>query len=370
MQFIKLILKNLFSRKTRTILTIVGISIGIATIVIFGMVTNGLKNSISTAFKPGKADFTVAKANTADMILSIVTREQITIIEQTAGVEIVAPYVMAMTSMSGNPYFIIGGINQGDIDTMGAVIIEGRIYENDNEVILGRISAKNGGYHVGDKLIINSQDYSIVGIFESGVTMQDGGAATTIAEAQRIQGLKSDQVSMAMVKIQSGFQPRQVADNIEATDSGLIGIVDVDDYGEVDQGLTIIDSASWAISVLAVVIGGIGVMNTIIMSVFERTREIGVLRAVGWKRRRIMAMILGEAVIIALASAVIGSLLGLGIVWLTMQTAMGKAFLDMSFNPFVFLQALLVALGVVILGAAYPAYRASRFSPMEALRYE
>jgi putative ABC transport system permease protein len=83
-----------------------------------------------------------------------------------------------------------------------------------------------------------------------------------------------------------------------------------------------------------------------------------------------MALILGEAVFIAVVAAVLGLLFGVGIVLLMMQTDMGKSFLDISFNLSVFLQALLVALGVVILGAAYPAYRASRFSPMEALRYE
>ncbi|MFH1207644.1 MAG: FtsX-like permease family protein [Patescibacteria group bacterium] len=370
MLFLRLIIKNLFNRKTRTILTIVGISIGIATIVIFGMVTNGLTNTLGTAFKPGKADFSVAKAGVADMIVSIVTDQQIETIRNTEGVEAVVPYVISMTAMQGNPYFIVGGVDPDDVSMLGAHLTDGRIYENGNEMAIGRITAKNSGLKVGDTLTIKNKGYKIVGIFETGVTLQDGGAATMLAEAQQLQGLKSDQVSIAMVKIKTGYSPRQVADSIEAADSGLLGIVNVDDYGKIDQGLVVVDSISWVISVLAIVIGGIGVMNTIIMSVFERTREIGVLRALGWKRKRIMAMVLGEAIFIALIAAVIGILLGLGIVWLLMQTSMGRAFLDMSLNVSIFLQALAVAVGVVIFGAAYPAFRASRFSPMEALRYE
>ncbi|MFA5134884.1 MAG: FtsX-like permease family protein [Patescibacteria group bacterium] len=370
MQFIKLILKNLFSRKTRTVLTIVGISIGIATIVIFGMVTNGLKNSMGTALRPGSADFTIAKADATDMILSVLTTEQISTIESTAGVETVVPYVMAMAEYGGNPYFIMSGIDPQYASVLGATIIEGRMYQNENEIALGRIAAKNYGLAVNGTMAINGKAYSIVGIFESGVTMQDGGAAITIKEAQRINSMQEGQVSMAMVKVKPGLEPRAVADEIEKADSGLIGIVDVDDFNSIDQGLNIVDSVSWAISALAMVIGGVGVMNTIIMSVFERTREIGVLRAVGWKRKRIMMMILGEAIFIALASTVLGALLGLGMVWLTMQTNMGKSWLDISLEPTVFLQALLVALVVVIIGAVYPSYRASRFSPMEALRYE
>lgn len=370
MQFIKLIIKNLFNRKARTILTIIGISIGIATIVIFGMVTNGLKNSMSTALQPGTADFTVAKADIADMILSIITTDQIEIIESAEGVETVVPYIMAMSEYGGNPYFLISGIDPEYTSVLGAAVTEGRMYENEDEITLGRIAAKNYDISINDTIILNDKDYLVVGIFESGVTMQDGGAAATIKEAQRLNGMTEDQVSMAMVQIESGLDPRTVANEVERLDPGLIGVVDIDDYNSIDQGLNIIDSVSWAISALAMIIGGIGVMNTIIMSVFERTREIGVLRAVGWKRKRVMMMILGEAVFIAFVSAMLGVILGLGIVWLTMQTDMGRSWLDISLEPTVFLQALLVALVVVVIGAVYPAYRASRFSPMEALRYE
>ncbi|MDD5040506.1 MAG: ABC transporter permease [Patescibacteria group bacterium] len=370
MLFLRLIIKNLFNRKTRTILTIVGISIGIATIIIFGMVSNGLTNSMSTAFKPGKADFTVAKADVADMILSVVTREQLQTVRNTEGVESVVPYVMSLAPFTGNPYFILGGIDPNDLDLLGARITDGRIYRNGDEVAIGRIAAKNYNLKVGDTIVLNNKDYAIVGIFESGVTMQDGGAATTIAETQRLNSYTDNQVSMAMVNINPGLDPRAVADAVEARDTALLCVVDMDDFGSLDQGLSIIDSVSWAISVLAMVIGGIGVMNTIIMSVFERTREIGVLRAVGWKRRRVMAMILGEAIVISLGAAIIGIALGLGVVWLMMQTNMAKSWLDITMEAEIFLQALLVAVVVVILGALYPAYRASRFSPMEALRYE
>lgn len=370
MLFLHLIIKNLFNRKIRTILTIIGISIGIATIIIFGMVTNGLKNSMTMALQPGTADFTVAKADVADMILSVISQEQLATIKKTPGVKSVVPYVMAIAPYKNNPYFIIGGIDKKDIGLLGAQITEGRIYQDDSEIAIGRIAAKNYGLKVSDNITLNNKMYTIVGIFESGITMQDGGAAATIQETQRLNSFTENQVSMAMVTILAGYEPHGVADQVEIADPKLLSIVDMKDFGSLDQGLDIIDSVSWAISALAMVIGGIGVMNTIIMSVFERTREIGVLRAVGWKRKRIMGMILGEAVFIALASAVLGTLLGLGIVWLVTQTDMGQSWLDISLKTTVFLQALLVALCVVIIGAAYPAYRASRFSPMEALRYE
>jgi putative ABC transport system permease protein len=282
----------------------------------------------------------------------------------------VATYIISVVGYPGNPYFILGGIDPVDIDLLGAKIVEGRMYANDDEVVLGRIAAKNYSLGVGQPVTLGKKTYSIVGIFESGVTMQDGGAATTLSETQRLNSYTEGQVSIAMVKVLPGYEARGVADSVEASDSKLLSIVDVDDFGSLDQGLEILDSVSWAISVLAMVIGGIGVMNTIIMSVFERTREIGVLRAVGWKRRRVVGMILGEAVVVSFGAAVAGTFLGLAITWLMMQTSLAKAWLDISYEPSIFIQGLVVSLVVVIVGAVYPAYRAARFSPMEALRYE
>ena len=77
--------------------------------------------------------------------------------------------------------------------------------------------------------------------------------------------------------------------------------------GRINQGLGFIDTATWAISLLAIFIGAVGVINTMIMSVYERTREIGVLKAVGWKDRRILGMILGESVVLTLIAFVVGT---------------------------------------------------------------
>ena len=81
-------------------------------------------------------------------------------------------------------------------------------------------------------------------------------------------------------------------------------------------------------------------------------------------------MILGEAALIAVIAAIVGTFIGLFIIFLVMQTNMGKAWLELSFDPIVLLQVMGVSLAVVLIGALYPAYRASRFSPIEALRYE
>ena len=126
-----------------------------------------------------------------------------------------------------------------------------------------------------------------------------------------------------------------------------------------------------SISFLAILVGGVGVLNTMLMSVFERTREIGVLRALGWRRRRILGLIVREAVVLGLLGGLAGIAVAYGLAWIDCC----------KFHPMVkcsirtgrrryFVRAMSVALSLGILGGLYPAFRATRLQPVEALRYE
>jgi putative ABC transport system permease protein len=369
MTFLALIFKNIWRHKIRTLLTVFGISIGIATIVVFGLVTSGLEEMIGGMIKPGKTDFTVAKASAADFIVSFLSNEQVEKVKNAEGVEETASYVMSLAPLGGNPYFVIGGMDADKIDLTGGKIIEGKAYTNDQEIIIGKITAKNKNLKVGDKLELNKKKYLITGIFESGISFQDSGALGTVTEAQKIQGV-TDKVTMVMAKVKKGYNIKEVAKKIEKEDPGLVSIVDLEDFDAVDQGRKIMNATSWIISLLAIIIGGIGVMNTIIMSVFERTHEIGVLRALGWHRSRVILMILGESILLGILAVIIGITIGFVLIWLVMQTEIGQSWLQIRYEPIIFIRALAVSLVVVLIGACYPAYKASRLQPTEALRYE
>jgi putative ABC transport system permease protein len=150
----------------------------------------------------------------------------------------------------------------------------------------------------------------------------------------------------------------------------VTAIVEPGEAVKVDTSSRVILDVGWVVSVLALIVGGIGVTNTMAMSVFERVHEIGILRAVGWRGRRIAALILSEAVGIALVALAIG--LGVGILGahlFTAQTGL-SSLVSPRFTPGVFAWGLAFALGVALLGAAYPTVRALRLSPIEALRRE
>jgi putative ABC transport system permease protein len=125
-----------------------------------------------------------------------------------------------------------------------------------------------------------------------------------------------------------------------------------------------------AISVLAIGVGGIGVLNTMLMAVLERTREIGVLRALGWRRLNVLGLIIREALLLGFIGGIVGIGIAYGITYLmSLAPTIGEA-LTPIWGWDIFVRSLLVAVTLGLIGGLYPAYRATQFEPVEALRYE
>jgi ABC-type antimicrobial peptide transport system permease subunit len=125
-----------------------------------------------------------------------------------------------------------------------------------------------------------------------------------------------------------------------------------------------------AIGVLAMLVGGVVVANTMLMTVYERTREIGTLRALGWGRRKIVSQVVVEGLLLCLLAAVMGAALGWLLINLLTSIPVLDSYLAASFDVPSIVRAVALALLVGLIGSAYPAWRASRLQPVEALRYE
>ncbi len=181
---------------------------------------------------------------------------------------------------------------------------------------------------------------------------------------------KQGQVTSFQVRVRPEADANAVAETIERNHPELVAVVDASQYKKVDQGLELARSTVGAISFLAVVIGAVIVTNTMWMSVNERTREIGILRAVGWSRRSVVGMILVESVAVGLLACILGCAGGVGLAELTCRLPTLEQFSSPVYDAVPFLIAVLVAVVLSVVGGAAPAWRASRISPVEALRYE
>ncbi len=369
MSFVALILKNVVRQKTRSALTVLGIAIGITTVVALGAVVGGLKQTAGAILKAYDSDFIVAQKGSSDLTFSTVSEEEMEQVRLLPEVEHAVGALIHVSRIGDNPYFITIGVRPDDLRDAGPTPREGRMPQVDDEVALGSKASSDHGLNVGDTITIDRRELTVVGVYDANNLWEDSGAYATLATVQEI-ARKPDVVTMIYIKVREGIDPDTVADSIEDGFPTLTTVSSVSEYSEVDQGIEIIDAVNLAISALAVGIGAIGVTNTMIMSVFERTREIGILRAIGWRGGRILRMIIGESLLLCLIAAVVGSLLGVLASRAVVLIPAVRSLIEPTYGIDIFVRALVVAIVVALAGAAYPAVRALRLTPMEALRHE
>ena len=369
MSFLKFILKNPFRRKNSAVLAIVGIAIGIIVIVALGGITDGLVNTFEDTIHAGGADFQISGKETGDSAYGTNTidagwTDKIANVE---GVEEAYPIYVVLTSVGDDYMNTIIGIDPAGTSLADISMKEGRIFEdNSDEVILGEIYAEDNDYKVGDSIKIDGEDFEVVGIYETGDSNKAGSVFTSISRVGKLMD-DEDSISNIYVKVEKGADAQTVADRIdEKYGDDITTITSVMEMEQMADLLNMLQASTWAISLLAIVVGGLGIINTMLMSVFERTREIGVLKAVGWSNRKILTMIVGESLVITIVSAIIGSLIGF-LACTLLGPQMG---IEPLFTPKIFIQAFSIAIVVGIVGGIYPALKAVRLPPTEALRYE
>jgi putative ABC transport system permease protein len=371
MSLATLVLKNLFRQRVRTMLTVAGIAIGVATVVALGAITGGLKGSSGEFMHAGGADLMLAQKGASDLSFSAVPEAEVAAIAARPDVKRATGFMLEVAEVDSNPFFMLFGYDAGALAGEQLEVLSGRLLAPGSldEAMLGASAARDLEVDVGSTVVLDAQEFAVVGLYRAGDKWRDGGAIVPLAATQRISS-KDGVVTAIHVTVDDGADPHAVALSIEEEHPQLAALEQSSDYGEVDQGFKILDAANLAISLLAVGIGAIGVMNTMIMSVFERTREIGVLRAVGWRGSRIIRMIFLEALGLCLVGAIVGAALGVLATRAVSLVPAVSSFLEPAYSLEVFARALIVGVVVAMVGALYPAVRAVRLSPMEALRYE
>jgi putative ABC transport system permease protein len=371
MPFFMLIFRNLLRQRIRTLLTALGISLGITTVVALGVVTHSLKATAEDILHAGGADFAIGQSGSADLSFSTLTEEQLEDVAAYAEVDQAVGVLLAFSQLGSNPFFVQLGIEPADLEYFDVALLEGRYLAPGatNEILLGEEGASQLGKKLGDTVEFKDRSFTVVGIYRTGNVWEDGGAMLPLATVQEYER-KNGLFTLIYVKARPGADLDQLTARIEEAHPELATLRTVSDYGDVDQGIQMMDAANLAISFLAVFIGGIGVMNTMVMSVMERTREFGILRAVGWRGRRVLQMVVGESILLCIIGALIGSILAVIFTRAILIFPVVRSFLQPEYTPDVFIRGLVVGVAVALLGALYPAIRAVRLSPIQAIRYE
>ncbi|HEX9074208.1 MAG TPA: FtsX-like permease family protein, partial [Anaerolineae bacterium] len=360
-------LRNLLRQRTRTLLTTLAIGIGVGLVVALGGMGEGLLQQFS-AIGGQTGDLMITEAKASDISLAAIDDKVGRFAAGLPAVESVSGMLIGIAAAPGAPYFLAFGLDPTSFAIRHFAITDGERLRTPREIILGKIAAKNFKKKVGDSLQVLGTSYRIVGIYETGIGYEDSAGVLSLPEAQRL-FKKPNQVSAYGIKMRDPSQAEVVRRQIESRFS-QVSVSRSTEFAEKSNDMNTFRAETNALSFISILVGGVGMMNAMLMSVYERTREIGTLRALGWRRRRVVWMIVREALLLSLLGGLAGILLGVGLGTLIgMEPSMGS-YLTGSYSFTLFAQAILVALVLGGIGALYPAWRASSLSPIEALRYE
>lgn len=371
MSFLTLILKNLMRRRSRSVLTLIGIAIGIAAVVAFTSLARGFERSLGNVFRARGTDLIVTRANARSAIPPAFPDTAKADLLALPHVHRVAGVLCEIFSVEVAPTVIVAGWEH---DTPGwdhLKLVKGSwlAKEARKQVILGALAAESLEKSVGDTVQIETGEFAVAGIVSSAAFAENGAIIMALEDMQQLTS-RENQVNFIDVWLDAGTPetarealPGLIRDKIKGLTAFSPGTI-----AQSGQTIQMARAMSVATSVLALVIGAVGVMNTLLMSVFERIQEIGVLLAIGWGRLRIMMMILLESVVLSLFGGLAGGVLGIVAMRVLQATPWIHGKFEGEVAPGLFGLGILVALALGALGGLYPAWIGSRMSPANALR--
>ena len=379
MRFYTFVLKNVVRRRVRSSLTVVGMAVAVGAVVALVGISSGFERSFLDIYQKQKVDIIVQQRGVKQKLTSVLDAKLEGEIKKIPGVKQINSGLVDFTSM--DELGPVGVLVQGwepDSPLMLALGPElqpgGRLltYADKKGVLLGQRLAISLDKKVGDKLtIFDNETYTVAGIFKSGTVYENGSMTVLLPDLQRFMG-REGQVSGFAIVVDNRDDKAEIerirlaiealGKNLEATPTAQ--------FVNATQEIQFVRAMAWVTSAVALVIGAVGMLNTMVMSVFERTREIGILRAIGWGRWRVVRMILMESILLSVAGGIVGTAGAVALTHVLANQPAVAGMVDSYVAPWVIGLGFGIGLCVGLLGAAYPAYRGAQLLPTEALRHE
>jgi putative ABC transport system permease protein len=362
-----LALRNLRRRPVRTVLSILGIGLAVGSALALISLSRSIQNSTREGIDEMGDDLVVMQKGASDIFGGFIPEETIERIAKTSGVARVSGELLMFAPSSNDRSVLTQGWPDTSYLWKKVPLREGRVPapRENNVSVLGVAAATALGKNVNDEVEILGVKLKVIGIANYTSIINRGLVLVPLTDLQKASH-RPQQVTMVHVNLDRGAELKTVKDSIELL--GNLTAATADEVLSKDRNFAILDAVSLAVSIIAVVMGAIYVLNALIMATQERTREIGIFAAIGWSQWRIMASIVIEGMLLCIAGCVLGLLLSfLAALAFPQIPAIGNL---ISFRPSVALIAPILASAFLLcfLGSLYPAWRAIRMLPAEALR--
>jgi putative ABC transport system permease protein len=368
--FLKLIVTNLRRHRIRSLISIAGIAFSVAAMLTVVTILQGAVGMFSGILS-SDSEIIVFERNVSDLFFSSVPDSAI---EEIAGWPMVShadPVLFGIVSSADHPIITCFGVTSDDARIRKATWLEGDRFafaQHSDDVVFGERAAELLGARLGEQVPIGHGFFHVIGILRTANGFEDGGVFMPLDSAQSFFH-KEGTSSVITIKLRNKEDAALFKSMVKAKFPDLIGLEDAEFTRSYSQ-FKILKATAWAVGGCGLLLGGLGVANTMIMSVFTRIREIAILRVNGFSHIQIAGMIFGESAVVSLLGAVLGLLTGTCLLVVLKQIPALHGYVDVSVQPALMLIVILLALGTGIAGALYPATYAIRVRAVEALRFE
>ncbi len=369
MIFIRLALVNLLRHRIRTLFSIAGIAFSVAAMLTVVTVLQGAIGMF-TGILSNDAEIVVFERNVSDLFFSDVSESAAQTIARWPMVAHADPVLFGIVSSTDHPIITCFGVTPQDARIRQATWLEGNASTfggGDNDIVLGERAASFLGTSVGRQIPIGHGVFRVSGIIRTRNGFEDGGVFMPLAAAQRF--FHKEGLSVITIKLQSSGQTASFKRQVHEQFPNLMALEDAEFSRSYSQ-FKILKATAWAVGGCGLALGGLGVANTMIMSVFTRIREIAILRVNGFSNPQIAATIFGEAAVVSVAGAVMGLIVGAAALYVLKLIPALHGYVDVTIHPGLMLLVVVLALLTGIAGALYPAFYAMRIRAVEALRFE
>jgi len=399
-EYIKIAIRSLRRRPVRSWLTMVGVVIGVFLIISLLSLSEGIKGALMQQLNMMGNDLIIVMPGEVTDITTMMagglelTEDDIEAVRKAEGVERIVPmnYKAEAVRHEGRvKTILINGVSLEyglDLlrDDMGFQLISGRwSIPGKKEVIVAKAIPEDifPGMKVGDEISVRGKKFHVVGILKSLGNKQDD--STIYMDLDLFADVTGERTGakMIMAKVTSGYSVDDVVENIKnnldesrkrrrGEDLPSFSVLSSEKILDiVSNVMALVQAAIFGFASIAIIVGGIGIMNTMYTSVHERIREIGIMKAVGAKGRTITILFLIESGFFGLFGGLGGVVLGLGVAKLAefIVTTSTGFYLKASMSPFLILFGLTFSFLIGCIAGYLPSRSASKLKPVDALRY-
>lgn len=369
MIFFKLIVTNLLRHRVRTLISIAGIAFSVAAMLTVVTILQGAVAMFS-GILASDSELIVFERNVSDLFFSNVPDDSVRQIDAWPMVQHANPVLFGIVSSADHPIITCFGVTAADARIRNATWLEGSRdnFGKEDGVVLGERAAEFLNAEVGSQVQIGHGSFTVLGIIRTTNGFEDGGVFMPLATAQSFfhkQGVSS----VATVKLRNKNDAVAFKRAVQDKYPNLIALED-EEFNRSYSQFKILTATAWAVGGCGLLLGGLGVANTMIMSVFTRIREIAILRVNGFSNGQIAGMIFGESALVSLAGAAAGLIIGFDAIFALKFVPTLHGYVDPHLKFLVVLTVVALALITGAAGALYPAFYAIRLRAVEALRFE